>query len=119
MKYTTVTSLAPRLDQVTPSATLALTQKAAELRAAGHDVVSLTAGEPDFAPANHVIEAAKAAMDDGHTRYTAVSGMLALREAICDVHAKLDGLHYETNEVIVGTGAKQALYNALQALTVQ
>ena len=117
MKYTTVTSLAPRLDNVAPSATLALTQKAAELRAAGHDVVSLTAGEPDFAPAPHVIEAAKAAMDAGHTRYTAVSGMLPLREAICDVHAKLDGLHYETNEVIVGTGAKQALYNALQALT--
>ena len=116
MQYNTIIPLSPRLKQVVPSATLALTQKARELKSQGHDVLALTAGEPDFPPAEHIIEATRKAATDGKTRYTAVSGIQELREAICaDIKAR-DGLHYELNELIVSSGAKQALYNAMQAL---
>lgn len=116
MKYKNIATLASRLADVKPSATLALTEKARELAAAGKDVVSLTAGEPDFPPAAHIIEGTKAALDKGATRYTHVGGVPQLREAIQQVYAQQDGLHYELNEIVVSTGAKQAVYNAMQAL---
>jgi len=116
VEYKTITPLAHRLQQVVPSATLALTQKARELKAEGHDVLSLTAGEPDLPPAAHIIEATKLALDQGETRYTHVGGVQPLREAIQNYYENLDGLKYELNEIVVSTGAKQAIYNAMQAL---
>jgi aspartate aminotransferase len=116
MEYKTITPLARRLDKVLPSATLALTQRARELKAEGHDVLSLTAGEPDLPPAEHIIEATKQALDDGQTRYTHVGGIQPLREAVQSYYQNLDGLKYELNEIIVSSGAKQAIFNAMQAL---
>lgn len=110
------TQLARRMDGVAPSATLALAEKAKQLQAQGLDVVSLTAGEPDRAPAEPIIEALCAAAKAGHTRYTAVSGIEPLREAIAADLLRRDGLSFATGQVVVSTGAKQAIFNALQAL---
>jgi aspartate aminotransferase len=116
VKYQNIPKLASRLRDVSPSATLSLAQKAREMAAAGHDVVSLTAGEPDFPTAPHVIEAAKRALDRGETRYTAVTGTPELREAIQRRILEDDGIRYELNEIIVSSGAKQSIYNAIQSL---
>ncbi len=107
--------LSSRLSGVAPSATLALTQKANDLAAEGHDVVALTAGEPDFDPPAHVLAATKAALDAGHTRYTNVAGIEPLREAIA-ARYRADGLSIGAAEVVVSCGAKQAIYDALQAI---
>jgi len=107
---------AARLANVQPSATLALAQRARELRAAGHDVVGLTAGEPDFLPAPHVIRAAHDAMTQGLARYTAVSGLPELRDAIAKRHHAIDGIPWAQDEIVVTTGAKQAIANALGAI---
>ncbi len=116
VKYTHITPLAARLENVTPSATLALTQKARDLKAEGHDVVSLTAGEPDLPPAPHILEAAKKAIDDRQTRYTNVAGIEPLRAAIQQVYLRDDELKYELNEIVVSSGAKQAVFNSMQVL---
>lgn len=107
--------LATRLSAVAPSATLALTQKAAELRAAGQDVVALTAGEPDFPPPRTATEALKRAVDDGHTRYTPVGGRPEVKAAIVEAYAAR-GLTYAAQQVVVSTGAKQSIFNAALAL---
>lgn len=107
--------IAQRLSKVLPSVTLALTQKAKELRAQGIDVIALTAGEPDFAPPEAALEAFGNAAKQGHTRYTAVPGTVELRRAIRERHLK-DGLDYPIEQIVVSTGAKQALFNALLAL---
>ncbi|MCB9762810.1 MAG: pyridoxal phosphate-dependent aminotransferase [Alphaproteobacteria bacterium] len=107
--------LAARVRRIAPSATLALAARAAELKAAGRDVVSLAAGEPDFAPPPVAIEAMKAALDSGETRYTAVRGIPPLVRAVCDDQAAR-GAPCASDAVIVTSGAKQALFNALQAL---
>jgi aspartate aminotransferase len=107
--------IASRLRGVSPSATLALAEKAKELAAAGVDVVNLTAGEPDFPLPAHIAEAMHKAVADGETRYTAVPGIVPLREAIRNRYAAR-GLKYELSEILVSTGAKQSIYSAALAL---
>ena len=107
--------LSDTLARVKPSPTIAMTNRAAELRAAGRDIISLSAGEPDFDTPENIREAAKSAIDAGHTRYTAVDGIPALKKAICDKFARENGLDYKPAEISVGTGGKQVLYNALMA----
>ncbi len=107
--------LSQRLARIKPSPTIAVTQKAAELKAAGRDVIGLGAGEPDFDTPPHIIEAAEAAMRRGETRYTAVDGTPALKAAVCGKFKRENGLDYKPNQITVGTGGKQVLYNALMA----
>ncbi len=103
--------VAKRLDVVEPSPTLAITAKANQLKASGLDVVGFGAGEPDFDTPSHIKEAAKKAMDAGKTKYTPVSGTPSLKEAIIQKFQKENGLKYEKNQIIVGTGGKQVIYN--------
>ncbi len=107
--------VASRLNKIKPSPTIAVTTKAAELKAAGKDVIGLGAGEPDFNTPDHIIEAAYAAMKKGDTRYTAVDGTPALKDAIIAKFKRDNGLTYERNQITVGTGGKQVLFNALMA----
>jgi aspartate aminotransferase len=107
--------LADRLSRIKPSATLAMTKRALEMKAAGRDVVSLSAGEPDFDTPANVQEAAIAAMRRGETRYTAVDGTPELKQAIAAKFKRENGLDYTPNQIIVGTGGKQVLYNAFMA----
>ena len=107
--------LSQTLARVKPSPTIAITGRARELAAEGRDIISLSAGEPDFDTPLHVREAAKAAIDAGHTRYTAVDGIAELKAAICDKFRRENGLDYTPAQVTVGTGGKQILYNALMA----
>ena len=107
--------LADVLSRVKPSATIAMTQKARDLKAKGRDVISLAAGEPDFDTPDHIKAAAKAAIDRGETKYTPVSGIPVLREAIVKKFKRENGLDYKPSQTIVGTGGKQVLYNALLA----
>ncbi|MFO7853793.1 MAG: pyridoxal phosphate-dependent aminotransferase [Paracoccaceae bacterium] len=107
--------LADSLSRVKPSATIAVTNKARELKAAGRDVIGLGAGEPDFDTPDNVKAAAKAAIDRGETKYTAVDGIPELKAAIVEKFRRENGLEYTTEQVSVGTGGKQVLYNALMA----
>ena len=107
--------LSDRLAKVKPSPTIAMTARAAELRAQGRDIISLSAGEPDFDTPAHIGAAAKAAIDAGQTRYTAVDGTPALKAAIAAKFARENGLDYRTDQISVGTGGKQILFNALVA----
>jgi len=107
--------LSQTLARVKPSPTIAITGRARDLAAEGRDIISLSAGEPDFDTPAHIREAAKAAIDAGHTRYTAVDGIPELKRAICDKFARENGLDYAPAQVTVGTGGKQILYNALMA----
>lgn len=107
--------LSDAIARVKPSPTIAMTGRARELAAAGRDIIALSAGEPDFDTPGHIREAAKAAIDAGHTRYTAVDGIPELKRAICDKFRRENGLDYRPAEVTVGTGGKQVLYNALMA----
>ena len=107
--------LSATLDRVKPSPTIAVTQKAADLKAAGRDVIGLGAGEPDFDTPDHIKAAAAAAIQAGHTKYTAVDGIPALKQAICAKFKRDNGLEYRPDQISVGTGGKQILYNALMA----
>ena len=107
--------LSDTLARVKPSPTIAVTQKAAELKAAGKDVIGLGAGEPDFDTPQNIKDAAKAAIDAGKTKYTAVDGIPELKKAICAKFKRENGLDYTPSQVTVGTGGKQVLYNALVA----
>ncbi|MDV7341399.1 pyridoxal phosphate-dependent aminotransferase [Terasakiella sp. A23] len=107
--------LADKLSRIKPSPTIAVSTKAAELKAAGHDVIGLGAGEPDFDTPQHIIDAAITAMKDGKTRYTAVAGTVELREAICAKLKRDNDLDYTPDQVSVGCGGKQNIYNALMA----
>ncbi len=107
--------LAKRLDKLKPSPTLAVTAKAAELRAAGKDVIGLGAGEPDFDTPDHIKRAAIAAMERGETKYTPVPGTLKLRQAVCDKFKRENNLDYTPEQIIVSTGGKQVLFNAFLA----
>jgi aspartate aminotransferase len=98
-----------------PSPTLAVTAKYLEMKAAGRDVIGLSAGEPDFDTPQNIREAAIAAINRGDTRYTAVDGTPALKQAVCGKLKRENGLDYKPNQVIVGTGGKQVLFNALLA----
>ena len=94
---------------------MAVTAKAQEMKAAGHDVIGLAAGEPDFDTPDFIKDAAKAALDKGKTKYTAATGTPELRKAICGKLKKDNGLDYEPNQIVVGNGAKQVIFNALVA----
>ncbi|SUZ33045.1 Aspartate aminotransferase [Roseibaca ekhonensis] len=107
--------LSDTLTRVKPSPTIAVTTKAAELKAEGRDVIGLGAGEPDFDTPQNIKDAAKAAIDAGKTKYTAVDGLAELKAAICDKFKRDNGLDYTPAQVTVGTGGKQVLYNALVA----
>ena len=107
--------LAARLGNIKPSPTIAVTTKAAELKAAGKDVIGLGAGEPDFDTPDHVKEAAIAAIKAGQTKYTAVGGTPALKKAICDKFKRENGLEYAPSQIVVGCGAKQVIFNAFLA----
>src|ERR1700689_1591106 len=109
------TFFAPRMSAVKPSPTLSITKQALELKAAGKDVIGLAAGEPDFDTPPHVIEAAIAAMKAGKTKYTAVDGTPELKDAICGKFKRENGLTYSPKQVIVSTGGKQVIYNAIMA----
>ncbi|MGE0585636.1 MAG: pyridoxal phosphate-dependent aminotransferase [Flavobacteriaceae bacterium] len=107
--------LAASLDRVQPSATIAVTNKARELKAAGRDVIGLGAGEPDFDTPDNIKEAAIKAIRDGQTKYTAVDGIPELKAAIASKFKRENGLTYDAAQISVGTGGKQVLYNALLA----
>lgn len=112
----TATTLAERMGRIKPSATLAATARAAHLKAQGRDILSLTAGEPDFATPEHVAAAGIEAIRAGRTHYTPVEGVPALRDAIVAKFARDNGLAYSREQVLVSNGAKQVLYNLCMAL---
>jgi len=107
--------IADRLSRIKPSPTIAVSTKAAELKAAGMDVIGLGAGEPDFDTPDHIKAAAKAAIDAGMTKYTAVPGTLELREAICAKLKRDNGLDYKPTQIQVAGGGKQSIYNLMMA----
>lgn len=107
--------LADVLSVVKPSATIALTQAARDLKATGKDVISLSVGEPDFDTPQNIKDAAIAAIQRGETKYTPVTGIPPLKEAICAKFKRENGLDYKPSQVIVGTGGKQILFNAFMA----
>ena len=107
--------LSAALDRVKPSATIAVTDKARELKAAGRNVIGLGAGEPDFDTPANIKLAAIHAIEAGKTKYTDVGGIPELKEAIIAKFQRENGLSYKPNQIIVGTGGKQVLYNALMA----
>ncbi|PAV26993.1 aspartate aminotransferase [Tamilnaduibacter salinus] len=103
--------LSNRVQAIKPSPTLAVTNKAAELRAAGQDIIGLGAGEPDFDTPDHIKEAAIEAIRSGQTKYTAVDGTPALKSAIIDKFKRDNGLDYEANQILVSSGGKQSFFN--------
>ncbi len=108
--------IASRMKALSPSLTLAISAKAKAMKQAGESVVSFGVGEPDFNTPQHIIEAAKKALDNGHTKYTPSSGLLPLRKAICEKFKKDNGLDYEPSQIIVSNGAKHSIFNACYAV---
>ena len=108
--------ISSRLSRIRPSPTLAVTQKAQELRSRGVDVISFSAGEPDFSTPRHIVDAAKRALDEGMTRYTPVAGIPALREAVARQSSSARSAPCSAENVIVTVGAKHALYELFQAI---
>ena len=107
--------LADVLSRAKPSATIAVSQKARELKAQGRDVIGLGAGEPDFDTPDNIKRAAKEAIDRGETKYTPVAGIPELRKAVAEKFSRENDLDYEPSQTIVATGGKQVLFNALMA----
>ncbi len=107
--------IAERLDRISPSLTIAMATKARALKAAGRDVISLSAGEPDFDTPQFVKDAAIAAIQRGETKYTDVAGTMALRKAVAEKFRRDSGLDYKPEEIIVSTGGKQVIFNAMVA----
>ena len=108
--------LTDRIGRISPSATLAMTAKAAELRADGVDVINLSVGEPDFPTPTNIRKAGKRAIDDGQTRYTAGGGTIDLKKAVMKKMARDNNLHFKIDEILISCGAKHSLYNACQVL---
>ncbi len=107
--------LSDDLARIKPSPTIAITTKAGELKAAGRDIIALSAGEPDFDTPDTIKDAAKAAIDAGKTKYTAPDGIIELKQAICEKFSRDNDLAYETSQISISTGGKQVLFNALLA----
>ncbi|WP_332060503.1 pyridoxal phosphate-dependent aminotransferase [Bartonella sp. CB74] len=107
--------IADRLSLIKPSATIAVSQKARNLKALGRDVIALSAGEPDFDTPNNIKNAAIEAIQRGETKYTPISGIPELRQAIAAKFKRENNLIYQPEQIIVGTGGKQILFNALMA----
>ncbi len=108
--------IADIVNKVKPSATIAVSMKAAELKAAGQDVIGLGAGEPDFDTPEHIKQAAIEAIHNGQTKYTAVDGTAALKQAIIDKLKRDNQVDYQANEILVSNGAKQSIYNLMNAV---
>ena len=108
--------LSRRIANITPSATHAMTARIAEKRAAGENIITFSIGEPDFPTPQPIVEACEQALREGKTKYTAVSGIAALREAVCEKLRKDNGLDYTPAQICISSGAKQALSNAVFAL---
>ena len=108
--------LSSRVQSIKPSPTLAVTNKAAELRAAGQDIIGLGAGEPDFDTPDHIKAAAIEAIHNGQTKYTAVDGTPALKKAIIAKFKRDNGLNYEANQILVSSGGKQSFFNLALAV---
>jgi aspartate aminotransferase len=108
--------LSDRVQEVKPSPTLAVTAKAKELKDAGRDVIGLGAGEPDFDTPDFIKEAAMKAIRDGFTKYTPVGGTPGLKKAIISKFERDNGLRYQPSQILVSCGAKQSIYNLIQAL---
>ncbi|MGN0238315.1 MAG: pyridoxal phosphate-dependent aminotransferase [Lepagella sp.] len=108
--------ISKRINNLSTSATLAMLQKTNELRAAGVDIIGMSAGEPDFDTPAHIKEAGQRAIAENYSRYTAVAGYESLRRAICDKLRRENGLVYQPSQIVVGNGAKQELANALLAV---
>ena len=109
-------ALAARVGRIKPSPTLAVTARAAELRAAGRDIIGLGAGEPDFDTPDHIKAAAIAAIQNGQTKYTAVDGTPALKAAIIDKFHRENGFAFKPDQILVSCGGKQSFYNLVMAL---
>lgn len=108
--------LSDRLNKLSPSQTLAMSQKSSELKAQGIDVINLSVGEPDFNTPQHIKDAAKKAIDDNFSHYSPVPGYPALRKAIAAKLKNENGLEYESSQILVSNGAKQCVCNALMAI---
>lgn len=109
-------TISRRVSALSPSATLAMSSKSAELRASGVDIINMAVGEPDFDTPHHIKEAAKRAIDDNFSHYSPVQGYLSLRRAICDNLLSANGLEFTPELIVVGNGAKQELSNAVLTL---
>lgn len=107
--------LSNRVNAINPSPTLAINQKSNELKAQGHNVIGLGVGEPDFPTPAFICEAAKVAIDQGHTRYTAVDGIPALKQAVINKFKRDNQLDYDMNQILVSAGGKHSIYNLLAA----
>ncbi len=110
-----MTQFASRIQSVKPSPTLAVSAKAQALRQAGHDIIGLGAGEPDFDTPEHIKQAAIKAIDAGFTKYTAVDGIAELKDAIISKFKRDNGLDYTANQILVSVGGKQSIFNLCQA----
>ena len=111
-----MTQLSDCLNRLAPSATLAMSQKSSEMKAAGIDVINMSVGEPDFNTPEHIKEAAKKAVDENFSRYSPVPGYMDLRKAVSDKLRRENGLDYSTSEILVSNGAKQSVCNTVMAL---
>jgi len=109
-------NLANRVNKINPSFTLQMATKAAEMISRGIDVINFSVGEPDFNTPKHIRDAAKNAIDQGYTKYTAGPGMIELRRAICTKLKRENGISYEPSDVLVSNGEKQSLYTVCQAI---
>lgn len=107
--------ISQRIEKLAVSATLAMSQKSAELKAKGIDVINMSVGEPDFDTPDHIKEAAKRAIDENYSRYSPVPGYLSLRKAVCDKLERENNITFAPEQIVVGNGAKQELANALLA----
>lgn len=108
-----------RADSLAPSVTLAIDAKAKEMKADGHDVVGFGTGQPDFDTPDHVKAAAKKALDEGFTKYTAAAGIPEFRQAVADKFQRENGLSYKPSQVVISCGAKHSIYNVMMALCQQ
>ncbi|MGN1235143.1 MAG: pyridoxal phosphate-dependent aminotransferase [Christensenellaceae bacterium] len=109
-------SVSKRMSSISPSLTLAISAKAKAMKEAGENVISFGVGEPNFNTPDHIIEAAKVAMDKGYTKYTPSSGLPALRKLICKKLERENGLSYEPSQIVVSNGAKHSIFNTMFAL---
>ncbi|MFH1612373.1 MAG: aminotransferase class I/II-fold pyridoxal phosphate-dependent enzyme, partial [bacterium] len=105
-----------KIQQISPSSTLQIEAKAKQMKAQGVNIISLSAGEPDFDTPDEIKNKAKLSIDQGFTKYTPSSGILELKNAICEKFKKENNLDYSSSEIIVSCGAKHCLYNIFQVL---
>lgn len=108
--------LTKRVSEISPSMTLAMSAKSAEMKAAGEKVINFGVGEPDFITPEHIIQAAKDAMDAGYTKYVAAAGLPALKKAVCKKFARENGLEYDPSQIVISNGGKHAILNAVAAV---